>query len=218
VVTEGSFDLPGTLRRIRRSADLSQRELARAADLSASAVAHAEQGSRDLSVGQFVRAASCAGFRLAVVDEDGREVVPMADDAVRDHGGRRFPAHLDTCPAVERPSREERRDRRRPIHTFDRDRQERDRGRLRTGTPEDHQRPRPEDDPAVREARERARRRRAQHEKRQERWTDLRRRVASGEATWSADPPCDCPPGCDPAREVLAEVHVEDCPCRCDIA
>jgi len=44
----GDFDLSGTLRRIRRSADLSQRELADACGVSQSVVARAEAGQREV--------------------------------------------------------------------------------------------------------------------------------------------------------------------------
>jgi len=187
-------------------ADLSQRELAGAAGLSAAAVAHAEVGSRDLRVGQLVRAAACADLRLVLLDTEGREVAGMAADTVRDLGGRRFPAHLDPVLAEERPSRlEARSDRRPPVYTVDRDRAARDRDRATGGTPEDHRRPQPDDDPAVR----RARRRRELAGVRQQ---ELQRRTALAEFA------CGCPPGCDSAREVLQQVHVEGCPCRCDIA
>ena len=91
-----TFDLPGALRRIRRIADLSQRELAAAAGMSPSAIGHAETGTRDLSVRSIARLATVAGLRLALVDESGDEVEPMSPAAVRDRADRRFPAHLDT--------------------------------------------------------------------------------------------------------------------------
>jgi HTH-type transcriptional regulator/antitoxin HipB len=209
---ESTFDLPGSLRRIRRVADLSQRELARAAGLSAAAVAHAELGSRDLRVGQLVQAAACARLRLALLDVDGVEVLAMADDTVRDMGGRHFPAHLDTCLAEDRPSRlEERSDRRRPTYTFDRDRAFRDRERAANGLPADHRRPQADDDPAVRRARRDRERELARREERQ-------RRFLSAQLPPPVPFVCECLPGCDAAREDVREVHVGDCPCRCDIA
>jgi len=115
------FDLCGALRRIRRLADLSQRELAARAAVSASAVGHAEAGTRDLPVASLARAAAVAGLRLALLDGEGREVSAMGPNSVRDHGGRRFPAHLDTVPSEERWWRYEHRfDRPRPSFTFDR--------------------------------------------------------------------------------------------------
>ncbi|HYO36266.1 MAG TPA: helix-turn-helix transcriptional regulator, partial [Geodermatophilus sp.] len=84
------------LRRIRRTADLSQRELADGCGVSQSTVARAEAGRRDVGVGLLVTAARLAGLRLALLDAEGREVTPMDAAAVRDGGGRLFPAHLDT--------------------------------------------------------------------------------------------------------------------------
>ena len=51
---------------------------------------------RDLRRSASSRAAGLAGLRLALLDDGGREVAAMSADAVRDMGGRRFPAHLDT--------------------------------------------------------------------------------------------------------------------------
>ena len=147
----GDFDLSGSLRRIRRIADLSQRELASAAGLSFSAVAHAEAGSRDLPAGALARAAAAAGFRLVLLDEAQTEVRAMTAEAVRDLGGRRFPAHLDTSYSDERWWRYEHRyDRPRPWFTFDRNRRARDAYRHASGTPEDHHEPRPGDSPVER--------------------------------------------------------------------
>src|SRR4051794_35818431 len=84
------FDLSGVLRRIRRTADLSQRELAAAAALSPAAVAHAEAGTRNLPVGGRVRAAGVAGLRLPLLDDQGQEVGGMSAAGVRDRGDRRF--------------------------------------------------------------------------------------------------------------------------------
>src|SRR4051812_18590540 len=92
----GAFDLAAALRRIRRSADMSQRELSAVTGLAVSTLGHAEAGTRDLPVGGLIRAAAVAGLRLVLVDDTGQEVAGMSADAVRDMGGRRFPAHLDT--------------------------------------------------------------------------------------------------------------------------
>jgi transcriptional regulator with XRE-family HTH domain len=135
-----TFDLPAVLRRIRRTADASQRELAELVGASKSAVAAAESGGRGLDVRLLARAATAAGLRLALLDADGREVAGMDGDAVRDMSGRRFPAHLDTRYSEESwwhgP---ERYSRRQPWYTFDRDRELRDEWRRRRGTPDDHQ-------------------------------------------------------------------------------
>src|SRR4051794_34606627 len=91
-----AFDVCGTLRRIRRLADLSQRELAAELLVSKSSIAAVETGDRGIDVLLLARAAALAGLRLALIGEDGQEVAPMADDAVRDLSRRWFPAHLDT--------------------------------------------------------------------------------------------------------------------------
>ena len=142
----GAFELAGSLRRIRRIADLSQRQLAVAAEISVSAVAHAEAGTRDLQVTALARAAELAGLRLALLDGEGNEIGPMAPDTVRDLSGRRFPAHLDTRHSDELPDRWEHRvDRPMPWFTVHRDRAGRDVARRRNGVPEDHHPVRPGD-------------------------------------------------------------------------
>jgi HTH-type transcriptional regulator/antitoxin HipB len=210
----GRFDLSGVLRRVRRVADLSQRELAAAADLSASVVAHAEAGTRDLPVSALVRVVGLAGLRLALVDEQGAEVTGMADDAVRDQGSRRFPAHLDTRYSDEdwwhgphRYGREQ------PWYTFDRDRRLRDLYRKRGGTPDDHQLPQPGDSPQERAA---ARRREYWRRRAEER----ERAFLAGEFRGLAERfVCTCLPGCDDLDEATGElVHAQACPCICDLA
>ncbi len=207
-----AFDLPGVLRRIRRVADLSQRELATACDLTQSAVAQAESGRRGLSVEALARAAAVAGLRLALVDADGAEVAGMAGDAVRDARGRRFPAHLDTrygdeawWHGPERYSRQQ------PWYTFDRLRYTRDFWRGRTGTPDDHQLPQPGDSPEERkEARRRAARRREEE----------RIQRARLEAPWRPMKAftCTCPPACEELDDYTGRpVHAPECACHCDV-
>ncbi|GAA2026377.1 hypothetical protein GCM10009740_15190 [Terrabacter terrae] len=89
--------------RVRRLADLSQRDLAAETGTSASRVCRLESGALDPGVTQFQRILHLAGLRLAVVDAEGREVPPVPADAVRDNQGRRFPAHLDVAPPDEVP-------------------------------------------------------------------------------------------------------------------
>jgi HTH-type transcriptional regulator/antitoxin HipB len=161
----------------------------------------------------LARAAALGELRLALVDARGREVAGMADDAVRDMGARRFPAHLDTRYSDEDWWHgEERRSRPRPWYTFDRDRRVRDAYRHRDGAPEDHQRPRPGDSPEDRAAQRKQeilRRRAEEHE----------RRFPAGELRHTGGEfVCECPPQCDPVAERAADVHVETCTCQCDLA
>jgi HTH-type transcriptional regulator/antitoxin HipB len=210
---DSGFDLCGALRRIRRRADLSQRELAAAAGLSPAAVARAEAGTRDLPVRALAHAAQLAGLRLALLDRDGVECPGMTADGARDRGGRRFPAHLDTRYGDEgwwydahRYGRE------RPWFTFDRDRRVRNAHRLGDGTPEDHHVPQAGDSPEERaEARRREYRRRVADEH--------RRRFEAGEFRRLADSfTCTCPPRCDELDDHSGRpVHAPGCPCRCDV-
>jgi transcriptional regulator with XRE-family HTH domain len=86
---------PGLVRRIRRVAGLSQRELASLLDASQSRVARWETGRTSPSLADLERMAARAGLRLVLVDDDGASVEPMRLDGARDRGGRRFPAHVD---------------------------------------------------------------------------------------------------------------------------
>jgi transcriptional regulator with XRE-family HTH domain len=205
------LDLCGALRRIRRTADLSQRELALAAGVATAVISHAEAGRRGMAVDLLSRLAAVAGLRLGLLDGDGREVAVMADGAVRDEGGRRFPAHLDTrygdidwWHGRERYSRDQ------PWYTFDRVRDTRDFWRGRWGTPDDHQLPQPGDSPAER----RAARRRAARLRREEalqRWREEHRGPQPD--PWT----CTCPPECAELDRGERPVHADDCPCGCDL-
>jgi len=188
-----TFDLAGCLRRIRRSADLSQRELAARLSVSKSAIAAAEKAVGGLDARVLARAAELAGLRLALLDGAGAEVTAMAGGAVRDGAGRHFPAHLDTRDGTidwwhgrERYSRDQ------PRYTFDRVREIRDIWREWLGTPDDHQLPPPGDTPAQR--------------------TRTPRSVQL--------PPewvCTCPPGCAELDQGERPVHAPECPCGCDV-
>ncbi|MGY1683619.1 helix-turn-helix domain-containing protein [Geodermatophilus sp. SYSU D01176] len=207
-----SFDLSGALRRIRRLADLSQRQLTAACGLSQSAVAQAESGRRELPVGALVRAAEQAGLRLALLDAAGHEVAGMSPDAVRDLYGRRFPAHLDPHFADEREGRYEHRyDRRRPWFTVDVDRAARDALPGRLGTPVDHHPVRPGDSPEERRARRQEAARRRREEAR-------RLRLAGAEPGAADDFTCRCPPACDELDDGNGRpLHAPACPCGCDL-
>ncbi|WP_448611275.1 helix-turn-helix domain-containing protein [Geodermatophilus sp. URMC 60] len=206
------FDLCGVLRRIRRTADLSQRGLASAAGLSVSAVAHAEAGTRDLPSRALARAAELAGLRLALLDADGREVAGMDPDGARDATGRRLPAHLDTQHTDEVADRwAHRPDRQQPWFTFGLDRAARDRQRARVGTPEDHDVPVAGDSRAERRARrqETARRRAADERE--------RRRAIVGRPA-DEGPTCTCPPECDEVDDGCGPPrHAGACACGCDL-
>jgi HTH-type transcriptional regulator/antitoxin HipB len=141
------------------------------------------------------------------------QVVPgMADDTVRDMGWRRFPAHLDTRYSDEDWWHgEERRSRSQPWYTFDRDRAARDGFRRRDGTPDDHQRPQDGDSPKERRARRRRESLRRAAEERE------RAFLAGQLRDTGPDFVCTCPGACDPVSERNADVHVEDCACRCDL-
>jgi len=205
------FDLPGYLRRIRRAADLSQRELADQLSVSKSAIAAAESRVGGLDSRVLARAAELAGLRLILVDEVGTEVMGMADGAVRDEGGRRFPAHLDTRYGdVDWWHGRERYSRDQPWYTFDRVRDTRDFWRGRQGTPDDHQLPRPGDAPAER----RAARRRAARLRREDalqRWREEHKGPQPD--PWT----CECPPECAELDRGERPVHADGCPCGCDV-
>jgi transcriptional regulator with XRE-family HTH domain len=92
-----SFPFSGFVRRVRRSADLSQRKLAQAASISSSTIGRIEAGSLVPAFELFRRLLDVAGLRVVVVDAERHEVLPMEDwEDTRDGAERRYPAHLDT--------------------------------------------------------------------------------------------------------------------------
>ena len=208
------FSLPGVLRRVRRIADMSQRELAVAVGISPSAVASAESGARDLPLSVVARIAEVAALRLSLVDRDGREIAGMAENSVRDAAGRRFPAHLDTRYSEDGwwhgPHRHHRTQ---PWYTFDRRRDLRDRYREWVGTPDDHQMPQPGDAPEQRA-----------EERRRARWVagkeERERRFLAGELADVREAFfCTCPAECDHLDDRSSTpVHADGCRCHCDIA
>jgi len=127
----GPYPIPGLVRRARRIADLSQREMAAAAGVSRSTVARVESGELTPSLDVTQRLLATAGLHLVVVDGEGRVVKPMREsDETRDGGGRRYPSHLDTI--LDPKDGEWWADEfglARPPETFVRDRQRRDRMR-----------------------------------------------------------------------------------------
>ena len=209
-----AFDLPGALRRIRRMADLSQRELAGLLGMGKSSIGRVEIGTAGLDVRVLAQAAEIADLRLTLVDRNGDDVDPMSAVTVRDGADRRFPAHLDTRYSDEgwwhdahhysRP---------RPSYTFDRDRRARDNARQGRGTPEDHLLPQPGDSPQ-----ERAEARRREHWRR--RAEERERRFLAGEfAGIDVGFDCSCPDACDDLDDRSGRpVHAPECSCDCDLA
>jgi transcriptional regulator with XRE-family HTH domain len=87
----------GLVRRARRIADMSQREMAAAARVSQAAISGIEAGGSAPSIALLQRILGVAGLWLVVVDHEGRVVLPMEDwDDNLDGAGRRYPSHLDT--------------------------------------------------------------------------------------------------------------------------
>lgn len=87
----------GVVRAARRRADLSQRELARKSGASQGTIGRIESGDLVPSLAMIDRLIGVCGFKLVVVDGEGRVLQPMVDnDNTRDGAGRRYPAHLDT--------------------------------------------------------------------------------------------------------------------------
>jgi transcriptional regulator with XRE-family HTH domain len=96
-ITIGGHALDGIIRRVRRRADFSQRELAKFAKVSPALVAGVESGTVTPSLATLQRLLHAANYQLVVVDVSGRLVLPLEVwDDVTDLAGRRFPAHLDT--------------------------------------------------------------------------------------------------------------------------
>lgn len=134
------WDRSGTLRRARRIADLSQRDMAERIGVGAGTIARAETDGAAVSLAVVEAILAQAGLRIVVVDAHHHPVMPMRADAARNHGGRRYPAHLDAW--IPTPSDEPlggwRHDRPKPRLTFQqRFWRDRRRGR-RTILPRDH--------------------------------------------------------------------------------
>jgi transcriptional regulator with XRE-family HTH domain len=144
------MDLGGTLRALRRTADLSQRQLAVRAGIPLATVGHIEAGrTRDPSFRTVARLVRAAGGTIALTAADGAPPRPIDTDNLRDEGGRRYPAHLDVRPVLEATDwrgawwaycyklPRDRWPRQPPTHTFDRNRQWRNiRRRMAAGTQE----------------------------------------------------------------------------------
>lgn len=92
-----TFLVSGFVRRVRRTADLSQRELAEVVAVSISSIRRMETDTLDPRLSQLSQLLNLVGWRLAVVDQDRREIRPMLelDGDLRDGADRRYPPHLD---------------------------------------------------------------------------------------------------------------------------
>lgn len=106
------LDLGGALRRLRRVADLSQRELAAKAGVPPSTVARIESGEvSDPRFRTIEKLARAAGGTVSVVVVDDPHALTTAvgpDELVTDAAARRYPAHLDvreTYPVIDETSR-----------------------------------------------------------------------------------------------------------------
>jgi transcriptional regulator with XRE-family HTH domain len=97
------LDVPGLVMRVRRTCDLSQRDLGAALGLDQSQVARIESSRRRVDLPLLARILSLADLRIAVVDRDGVEALPVPHDVLRDNAGRRPPAHLDVRAPSDRP-------------------------------------------------------------------------------------------------------------------
>ncbi|WP_256795994.1 helix-turn-helix domain-containing protein [Terrabacter sp. Ter38] len=179
--------------RVRRLGDLSQRDLAALVGVSPSTIGRYETNAAVPPVRLFEEILSTAGLRLAVVDGDGNEVLPVPVDTVRDNQGRRFPAHLDVAPPDEVPFE------RWAFPRYDRPeargwfRHRAARDELAEATPH---RGRPTDHPT-------------------EPALALRRRLMRGrqprvDAPPVADVECDCLDAC------FEELCISECPCQCE--
>lgn len=96
-------DVPGLVMRVRRTCDLSQRDLGAAIGLDHSQVARIESSRRRVDLSMLARILSLAEMRIAILDRHGNEVQPVARDVLRDNAGRRMPAHLDVRATSDRP-------------------------------------------------------------------------------------------------------------------
>lgn len=92
----GGYRLSEILRRVRRTADMSQRELAKYARVGKSTVAAIEAATISPAIGTLQRLLNAANYQLVVVDATGWLVLPLQVwQGITDGAGNRYPAHLD---------------------------------------------------------------------------------------------------------------------------
>jgi transcriptional regulator with XRE-family HTH domain len=92
----GLYPIAGLVRRARRIGDLSQRQMARLAQVSPSTVGRVESGAMAPTLDVFQRLLATAGLSLVVVDSTGHVILPMRDvEDTRDGADRHYPSHLD---------------------------------------------------------------------------------------------------------------------------
>lgn len=183
--------------RARRLADLSQRDLAARIGVSSGAIARLEAGTGHPSLPLLAAILTAARLPLRIVGDDDTVVGPFPATAVRDNGGRRFPAHLDVAPPDEVPfwaTRGPRYDRAAPRGWYQQ-RQERDRlfSLKSSGS-------RPVDHPTQEQLAERERLRRGPQ--------PVVRPAPAAEIV------CVCPDVCFDDDEVIG--CLPGCPCQCE--
>lgn len=83
------------IRSVRRCADVSQRELADAAEVAKSTVTRIETGEVDPTFAMLDKLLRAVDCRIQVLGPDRKPVMHLDDGDLRDKAGRRYPAHLD---------------------------------------------------------------------------------------------------------------------------
>lgn len=91
-------EVSGLVRRVRRLAKFSQRQLAHELGVSQSAVAKWETGRTTPSARMLARVLQVVELALAAVKTTGEVVLPMKVPVARDAANRRYPAHTFVWP------------------------------------------------------------------------------------------------------------------------
>jgi transcriptional regulator with XRE-family HTH domain len=90
-----SLDYAGTVRRIRRNAIMSQRELARACGVPRSTISKIESRRLIPTLQNLQSILAVGNCHLVVLDESGTPLSPYNGGELRDRAHRLYPAHLD---------------------------------------------------------------------------------------------------------------------------